>query len=145
MNAIRSLLAVVLTLALLSACTTDEGIGVPSVELPSFDPDQIAQQLQDAVDQIGDAIPSIPADVLERMQSFDIEALPIPANAAEICGMMGEPNPAALAAGGLVAILSALAGDPTIPIGVLVSVIFSTCDSWAPFVDGALEDFFSNP
>lgn len=139
------LAAASLVLAIVAGCAGGAGVAIPSFEVPSFDPDQIAQQVQDAVDQIGDAIPSIPADVLETMQQFDIDTLPIPANAAEICESMGEPNPGALAAGGLLAILSALVGDPTIPIGLLVSVIFSTCDSWAPFVDGALEDFLAKP
>ena len=73
-------------------------------------------------------MPSIPADVLETMQQFDIDQVAVPANATEICAALGTPGPEGLAAGGLVTVIRALAGDVSVALAVLVSVVFGTCD-----------------
>jgi len=137
-----------LVLALAASCSNVAIPSIPSFELPQSDLDEISRLVGDAVDQLSTdaqaALPSIPPDVLETMQQFDIDQVAVPANASEICEALGTPSPEGLAAGGLVTVIRALAGDVSVALAVLVSVVFGTCGSWAPFVDTALEDFFSS-
>jgi len=141
--------AALLVIALAAGCSNVAIPSVPSFELPQADLDEISRLVSDAVDQLSSdaqaALPSIPADVLETMQQFDIDQVPVPDNATEICAALGSPGPEGLAAGGLVTVIRALAGDVSVALSVLVSAVFGTCSSWAPFVDTALGDFFSTP
>jgi hypothetical protein len=141
-------LALVFTIAVTTACTGAALPSLPQVELPTWDPDSIAQLIDEGVEQVQAAnplgsIPPIDESVQQLLDDYGIDPLPIPANATEICAAMGSPNPDNLAAGGLGAIIRALAAEVGLGIGLLVSVIFGTCGSWAPYIDAALEDFMS--
>ncbi len=137
-----------LVLVVAAGCSNVAIPSLPSFEQPQDDLDEISRLVGDAVDQLSTdaqaALPSIPPDVLETMQQFDIDQVAVPANASEICEALGTPSPEGLAADGLVTVIRALAGDVSVALAVLVSVVFGTCGSWAPFVDTALEDFFSS-
>jgi hypothetical protein len=137
-----------LVLAIATGCSSVAVPSPPSFGIPQQELDEISRLVGDAVDMLSTdaqaALPSIPADVAETMQQFEIDQVAVPANATEICAALGTPSPEGLAAGGLVTVIRALAGDVSVALAVLVSVVFGTCGSWAPFVDTALEDFFSS-
>ncbi len=137
-----------LVLVVATSCSNVAMPSLPSFELPQDDLDEISRLVGDAVDQLSSdaqgALPSIPAEVLETMQQFEIDPVAVPGNATDICAALGTPSPEGLAAGGLVTVIRALAGDVSVALAVLVSVVFGTCESWAPFVDTALQDFFSS-
>ena len=140
--------AALLVLVAAVGCASVAVPSLPSFDLPQADLDEISRLVNDAVDQVSTdaqaALPSIPADVLETMQQFEIDQVAVPANATEICAALGTPGPEGLAAGGLVTVIRALAGDVSVALAVLVSVVFGTCAEWTPFVDSALDDFFSS-
>jgi hypothetical protein len=139
------LLAAALIASFGLSCTVS-GPAIPSIELPSFDTAAVEQLVQDAiaeVERLAQSPPPIalPPDLASLLEQNNIALPPLPSNAAQICEALGTPGVAGATGAGLSALIETLAaaGEAGPAIGLLVTVVFSTCPIWSPHLETALE------
>ena len=120
---------------------------MPTFDVPSIDTAALQQLLDDAIaeaQQISQtASLDLPAALAETLEANNIELPAIPANAAEMCATLGTPG-ASPEAGALLRglIQSAVeGGEVGLAIGLLTTVVFSTCPIWSPHLEQVVEQF----
>lgn len=142
MRAISAILAA----ALLAGCGASAPT-VPSFELPSIDTSALQRLLDDAIaeaQQIGEtASVDLPAALAETLEANNIELPAIPANAAEMCSALGTPGASSEAGAVLRGLIQSVVegGEVGLAIGLLTTVVFTTCPIWSPHLEDVVEQF----
>jgi hypothetical protein len=120
---------------------------VPSVEPPGVDTSVLQQLLDDALAEAQRAAEAasvdLPATLAETLEQNDIELPAVPTNARDMCDALGTPGVGTAAPTMLRALIDSFVagGEVGLAIGLLTTVVFTTCPVWSPHLETAIEQF----
>lgn len=140
-----------LALALITAIVVGFGASAPaapSIGVPTIDASAVQQLLDDAIaeaERLAEtATVDLPAALAQTLEQNGIDLPAMPANAGEICDALGIPGAGSTAATTLRTLIESFAqgGEIGLAIGLLTTVVFTTCPIWSPHLETAIEQFF---
>lgn len=123
------------------------GPTVPSSERPSIDTSAVQQLLDDAITQAEGlaeaAMIELPATLAETLEQSGVELPAVPGNAREICDALGTPDVGTTPATALRSLIGSFVagGEVGLAIGLLTTVVYTTCPTWSPHLETAIEQF----
>jgi len=107
----------------------------------------VQQLLDDAIaeaERMADtASVELPATLAEILEQNGIELPAAPTKAPEICDALGTPGVGTTAAAALRSLIESFVagGEVGLAIGLLTTVVFTTCPIWSPHLETAIEQF----
>jgi hypothetical protein len=119
----------------------------PSIEQPSIATSALQQLLDDAIAEAErmaeKASVELPATLAETLERNGIELPAAPTNAREICDTLGTPSVGATPSAALRDLIESFVagGEVGLAIGLLTTVVFTTCPVWSPHLETAIEQF----
>lgn len=136
--------------SVLASCTSPGPAPTP-FRIPTFDSPSALELLQDAIAETGSGAAAtppplvLPPSLTDLMNQNRIQIRPLPTQATQICRAMGVPGADNLAGEGVTSILRRFrpaSDDLRSGIGVLITVVFTSCSAWMPLVESAIRDLF---
>jgi hypothetical protein len=131
-----------LTLAL--AATIVLGCATSAPPPPSFDLQQMVDDAIAEAQRLADrASVDLPATLAETLEQNGIELPAVPTNAREICGALGTPSADTSPTATLRSLIEKFVtgGEVGLAIGLLTTVVFTTCPIWSPHLETAIDEF----
>jgi hypothetical protein len=140
------LLALALAATIVLGCAASAPM-LPSSERPSVDVSAVQQLLDDAIAETKrraqTATVELPTALAETLEQNGIQLPAVPSNAREICDTLGTPGVGTSAAAVLRTLIDSFVagGEIGLAIGLLTTVVFTTCPTWSPHLETAIEQF----
>ena len=132
------------SIALVLAATLVLGCGASAPPLPSF---ELQQLLDDAIaeaQQLAEtASVELPATLAETLEQNGIQLPAVPSNAREICDSLGTPGAGTAPEATLRSLIAKFVtgGEVGLAIGLLTTILFTTCPIWSPHLEPAIDQF----